>query len=79
MSKAIWELYGSSMGKINTSVKLASGSWFIIHGSGFSVWFSIQSIIKNGVSIARRLSIAKTRENAIARRLSIAETRGKCY
>ena len=30
-----------------TSVKLASGSRFIIHGSGFSVWFSIQDIIQN--------------------------------
>ena len=33
----------------------------------------------NGVSIARRLAIAKTRENAIARRLAIAQSRGKCY
>ena len=30
-----------------TSVKLPSGSRFIIHGSGFSVWFSIQGIIQN--------------------------------
>ena len=31
----------------NTSVKLASGSRFIIHGSGFSVWFRIKGIIQN--------------------------------
>ena len=32
---------------LRTSAKLASRSRFIIHGSGFSVWFSIQSIIQN--------------------------------
>ena len=31
----------------HTSLKLESGSRFIIHGSGFSVWFSIQDIIQN--------------------------------
>ena len=31
---------------LHTSVKLAAGSLFIIHGSGFSVWFSIHRIIQ---------------------------------
>ena len=31
------------------------------------------------VAIARRLAIAKPRDNAIARRLAIAKTRENCY